>query len=149
MPFITFFNIIVLMHTFQDKIDSLIKEFSTLSQDEKYARIIQYGQKATNLSKNDQTADRLVSGCQSRLYLKTTLAQSNVLFETASDALISNGLAKLLTHVYSGLSPQEVLTSTPQFFVEMGIYQALSPSRSNGLKALFLKMQQDCIKLLI
>lgn len=149
MPFIMFFNTIGHMRTFQDKTESLIKEFSALSQDEKYTRIIEYGRKSKNLDASFQTEQRLVPGCQSRLYLRTTLEDGKVFFETASDALISNGLAKLLTLAYQGESPAVVVTSTPQFLVDMGIYGALSPSRSNGVKALFLRMQQECVKLLI
>lgn len=127
-----------------------IKEtFSHLkSQEEKYHYIIEMGRKAPKMPLSDQTEDRLVVGCQSLLYLQTKCNQNCLSLQVGSNALISAGLAHLLIQVYNGEPPLAVFECPPLFLKEIGLFNLLSPSRSNGLKALYQKLQKDCLQFL-
>lgn len=100
------------------------------------------------LDPSDKIPSNLVSGCQSIMYLKSSLQNGKMFFEADSNALISAGLAFLLIFVYSGESPETILLKPPQFLEEMGIYSSLSLNRANGLMNIFLKMKQDAVKAL-
>jgi cysteine desulfuration protein SufE len=128
----------------------IIKQFAIcLTKDEKYAKIISIGSSRPTLSNTDKTADKLVSGCQSKTYLRTTIdpLTERITFEADSDALISNGLAALLTDVYSRENIEAILKCQPSYLQELGIPAILTPSRANGLANIFTKMQQDAFKL--
>ena len=95
---------------------------------------------------SDRLDDRLVQGCQSQLYLKVTCDNQLLDISTYSDALISSGLAYLISFVYSNEPPEAVFKCPPLFIKEIGLLTLLSPSRSNGLSQLYKKLQQETLK---
>lgn len=118
-------------------------------EEEKYNKIIELGRALPPLSPAYKTADYLVKGCQSMMYLHSTLEHGVVLFEAQSDALISSGLAALLLLVYNGETPEAILKCPPLYLEELGIRASLTPNRANGLYSIHLRMKQDALKLLI
>lgn len=118
------------------------------SKEERYAKIMEMGQSASPLPKEDQIEENLVPGCQSLLYLKVTCQDGLLSIQTASDALISAGLAQLLVQAYDGEPPLAVTKCPPLFLKAVGILEALTPSRANGLKSLYQKLQKESLKFL-
>ena len=130
---------------------SLIKEmfFACPSEEAKYEKIIELGQKQTPLSLAFKTEENLVKGCQSQVFLHSFWKADTIVFETESDALISSGLAKLLTEVYSEEPPEVILKCPPTYLEELGISSSLTQNRANGLYSIHLRMKQDALKLLV
>jgi cysteine desulfuration protein SufE len=121
-----------------------------LTAESKYEKIIELGRRLPAYPPELKTSDRLVKGCQSEMYLSTSLNKDGtVSFQAHTDALISAGLAALLLLAYSEESPETILGCPPSFLEELGIHGSLSPSRSNGLSSLFMRMKQDVLKFLI
>ena len=133
------------------KKQNFLKEsFNALkSREEKYHRIIELGQAAPPMHPHEQVKENLVAGCQSLLYLKVECKKGLLALQTSSDALISAGLAQLLIKVYDGESPEAVFKCPPLFIKEIGLIEALSPSRANGLQSLYQKLQQESLKYLV
>jgi cysteine desulfuration protein SufE len=90
-----------------------------------------------------------VPGCQSLLYLKIECKEGLLSLQASSDALISAGLAQLLIQVYDGEPTEAVFKCPPLFLKEIGLLEALSPSRANGLKSLYKKLQNESLKFLV
>lgn len=133
-----------------NKQERIKKRFLALkSQEERYKKIIELGQKAPKMAIKDQKKDCLVPGCQSLLYLKVQSFEGKLSLQTSSDALISAGLAQLLVEAYSGEPPEAVFHCPPHFLKEMGLLESLSPSRASGLKSLYQKLQKECLKFLV
>jgi sulfur transfer protein SufE len=133
----------------QSKIDRVNKWFAHCTTPaERYEQIISLGREHPALPQKDQIPTNRVTGCQSTLYLKTTLSGNKLIFETQADALISSGLAILLTAVLSGETPEMILTFEPTYLTDLGIPASLSPSRANGLASLHLRMKQEALKAL-
>ncbi len=130
----------------QQEIKEIFESFA--SPDAKYEKIIEMGKGLPPLPEAARIQENLVQGCQSILYLETTLKDGLIYFNADSDALISKGLAALLIYVYSGETPESLFKEPPLFLKEIGLHQALSPARSNGLASLFKKMQLDAVHLL-
>ncbi len=127
----------------------LIEIFSNFSSpDEKYEKIIELGKALPPLAYGARIEKNLVQGCQSILYLETTYKEGLIYFNADSEALISKGLAALLIYVYSGTTPEALFKEPPYFLKEIGLHQALSPARSNGLNSLYRKMQQEALKII-
>jgi cysteine desulfuration protein SufE len=122
---------------------------SCSSEEDKYHKIIELGRQQPALAPTYQTTENLVKGCQSQMYLRSYFIEDKINFEASSDALISAGLAALLTQVYSGESPETVIKCSPSYLEELGISASLSPSRANGLYSVHLRMKQDALKLLM
>jgi len=121
---------------------------SCAAEEDKYKKIIQFGKNLPKLDPEFKTADRIVKGCQSVMYLDSSLKDGQVFFLAESDALISAGLAALLIYVYNGESPEVVLKCPPDYLADLGISASLTPSRANGLYSVHLRMKQDAIRLL-
>ena len=119
------------------------------TEEAKYEKIIALGQKQIPLSPEDKIPENLVKGCQSQVYLHSSWQGDVIIFETEADALISAGLASLLTHVYSGEAAETILKCPPTYLEELGISSSLTPNRANGLYSIHLRMKQDALKLLV
>jgi cysteine desulfuration protein SufE len=119
-----------------------------LTRDEKYQKIIELGRNLPLLPAAYMTAENTVSGCQSVMYLHSSFDGEKIYFTADSEALISKGLAALMIFVYSGETPEVVLTCPPLFLEKLDIPGSLTPSRANGLASLFLRMKQDAMLLI-
>ncbi len=130
-----------------DKQRRVIALFSDCdSLDAKYNRLIELGEQNSPFPTSDKTEENLVKGCQSKLYLKTEFCDGQMIFTAVSDALISAGLARVLTLAYSGESPEAVLKCPPTFLEELSLPSLLSPNRTSGLYSLHLRMKQEALK---
>jgi cysteine desulfuration protein SufE len=131
----------------QQKLKDLLLACS--SEEEKYEKIIELGRQQPPLSECYKTAENLVSGCQSQTYLHSYELNDKIIFEAASDALISAGLAALLIKVYSEETTEVILKCPPTYLDELGIRSSLTPNRANGLYSMHLRMKQDALKIMV
>jgi len=61
-----------------------------------------------------------------------------------SDAHIVRGLIAILLTLYSGRTPQDILsTDAVAVFDELGFREHLTPQRSNGLRAMVERIRND------
>ncbi|MEK9699020.1 MAG: SufE family protein, partial [Candidatus Poseidoniales archaeon] len=84
-----------------------------------------------------------VRGCQSEAHIRVHIESGIVHFESAADAQLVQGLMGILTIAIDGQETAVVLNLTPEFAMDMGILTTLSPSRSNGFRNMFDKIQQE------
>jgi sulfur transfer protein SufE len=115
----------------------------------RYSAIIEMGKKLIPLDAQHKNSENLVKGCQSTMYLHAALNEGTVIFSAESDAMISAGLAALLIEVYSGETPETILTCAPTYLEDLGLRASLTPSRANGLYSIHLKMKQEALRLLL
>ncbi len=122
------------MSILQERQKQLKEEFSSISKwEDRYRQIIAMGRVLPVLSDSLKTEEALVKGCQSQVWLHAELSEEgNVVLQGDSDALIVKGLVALLIRLYSGLTPEEILSMPPNFVKDIGFEGNLSPSRSNG-----------------
>ncbi len=77
-----------------------------------------------------------VPGCQSKVWMEAAMEDGRLYLAGASDAAIVSGLVALLLRVYSGRTPAEILATDPVFLKELGLLEALSTNRGNGIAAM-------------
>lgn len=117
--------------------DEIVAQFSILDTwEQRYKLVIELGKKLAAYPEEFRNPDHLVRGCQSQVWLHAELKDGKVLLWGDSDAVIVKGLVSLLIDLYSGLSPQEVLSTSPEFINRLDFSSHLSPSRANGLFAM-------------
>lgn len=132
-----------------EKQNEIVSQFTKLKdKEERFNVIISFANKLIDLPPNQFVEKNLVTGCQSKMYLYTYLEEGRVYFAINSDAIISKGLAGLLSYVYSGEPLEAIFKCPPDFLQKIDLFSAISMNRSNGVKSLFLKMQQQALQLL-
>ncbi|MDE5684602.1 MAG: SufE family protein, partial [Muribaculaceae bacterium] len=126
--------------TIDESQQDIIDQFADIDDwMDKYAYIIDMGNTLPALPEQLKTPDRLIEGCQSRVWLDAERdADGNIVFRADSDAIIVKGIISMLVQVLSGHTPDEILNADLRFINEIGLSEHLSPTRSNGLVALSL-----------
>ena len=109
---------------------------------ERYQYIIELGRKLPPFPEEWTNNQHRVPGCQSQVWMESDLSDGNLRLAGASDAAIVSGLVALLLRVYSGRSPSEVLQTDPVFLKDLGLLEALSTNRGNGIAAMARAVQQ-------
>lgn len=116
---------------------SIIDDFSMFDEWlDKYEYIIELGKKLDSFPENKKTDDRLIKGCQSRVWLDWEVKDGKLYFTADSDAIITKGIISLLISVYSGRSAEEIVGDDFSFLEELGLKENLSPTRANGLESM-------------
>jgi cysteine desulfuration protein SufE len=122
--------------------DEIIEEFSILDDwMDKYSLLIEMGNGLSPLDVKYKTANNLIEGCQSRVWLQADNVEGSVIYRGDSDAVIVKGIVSLLITVLSGHTPDEILSADLYFMDAIGLKEHLSPTRSNGLLAMLKQMK--------
>lgn len=122
--------------------DEIIDEFTGFDDWlDRYQLLIDLGSEQEPLPGEYKTDNNLIEGCQSRVWLQADVVDGKVVFRAESDALIVKGIVALLIKVYSGHTPDEILSTEPYFVEAIGLKEHLSPTRSNGLVAMIKQMR--------
>lgn len=131
------------MKTIEESQQEIIDDFSAIDDwMDRYAMIIDMGNSLPPISDDLKTPDRLIDGCQSRVWLDaTTDADGRIHFTADSDAIIVKGIIAMLIDVLNGHTPDEILNSDLHFIADIGLAENLSPTRSNGLLAMLKQMR--------
>jgi cysteine desulfuration protein SufE len=109
---------------------------------ERYQFIIELGRKLPPFPEALMDDAHRVPGCQSRVWMDATLRDNALFFAGASDAAIVSGLVALLLRVYSGRTPAEIAATDPVFLKNLGLLEALSTNRGNGIAAMARKIRE-------
>lgn len=122
------------MMTIKEVQAQLIEDFSIYDEWlDKYEYLIELGKNLESFPEELKTEDRLIKGCQSRVWLDAKMDGSRIIFTADSDAIITKGIISLLVSVYSGRTAEEIITDDFSFVDKLGLKENLSPTRANGL----------------
>ncbi len=121
-----------------DRINTLMTEFKSFNDwEERYKHLIDLGKKMPAMDESHKIPANIVKGCQSQVWLHADLNNDGkITFQADSDASIVKGIIALLVGVYSGSTPDEVLSTKPSFLEDIGLREHLSMSRANGLNSM-------------
>ena len=129
--------------TIEQAQQNIIDEFADIDDwMDRYACIIDMGNELEPLPEELKTPDRLIEGCQSRVWLDAEKQTDGTLtYRADSDAIIVKGIISMLVNVLCGHTPEEILDSDLHFIDAIGLSEHLSPTRSNGLLAMVKQMR--------
>lgn len=129
--------------TLQEAENAVIGEFSMYDEWlDKYEYLIELGKNLGEYPQSAKTDDKLIKGCQSRVWLDYYIQDGNVFFQADSDAIITKGIISLLISIYSGRTPSEIASSDFSVVEKIGLKENLSPTRANGLVSMIAKIRQ-------
>jgi len=130
------------METLEDAKQRILDDFSLYDEWlDKYEYLIDLGRNLESYPEESKTDDKLIKGCQSRVWLDYTINDGKIYFTADSDAIITKGIISLLISVYSGRTPKEIVDDNFSFIDELGLKENLSPTRANGLVSMIEKIK--------
>jgi cysteine desulfuration protein SufE len=136
--------------TITEKQLEIIDEFSLFDDwMEKYEYIIDLGKDLPAIDPSKKTDDRLIEGCQSRVWLDSSVVDGKMIFTADSDAIITKGIIGLLIRVLNNETPADVAKEELNFIKVIGLQEHLSPTRSNGLVSMVKRMKMEAVKQLM
>ncbi|MEI6487392.1 MAG: SufE family protein [Bacteroidota bacterium] len=129
-----------------EKENEIIEEFAMFDDwSDKYEYLIDLGKSLPKLDDMNKTDDKLIKGCQSKVWMHSELVDGKVIYTADSDAIITKGMVALMVRVLSNQSPDEVIDSKLDFVEKIGLTKHLSPTRSNGLLSMIKQMKLDAL----
>ena len=128
-----------------DKIqEAIIEEFAMFDDWlDKYDYIISLSDSLPEIDPAKRTDKYLIEGCQSRVWVSSELKDGKMFYSADSDAIITKGIIALLISVMNGRTPEEAANIDLYFIDAIGLGENLSPTRSNGLRAMIAQMKLD------
>ena len=123
--------------TLEQKKQQVVEDFSLYDEWlDKYEYLIELGKNLEPFPEESKTEDKLIKGCQSRVWLDCEKKDDKLWFKADSDAIITKGIISLLIDVYSGRTPREIAEDDFGFLDQIGLKENLSPTRAGGLASM-------------
>jgi cysteine desulfuration protein SufE len=131
-------------------IDEIRENFALLDDwDDRYRYVIELGRTLDTMPEAEHSTANKVQGCASQVWLSRQVERRGsdepvLNYRGDSDAHIVRGLIAILLTLFSGHTPQQILsTDAIAVFDEFGFREHLTPQRSNGLRAMVERIRAD------
>ena len=136
------------MASVDEAIQELVDEFALLPDwEERISHVIELARSLEPLDESERVEANRVRGCASQVWLvseRRAEAPEKLYFRGESDAHLVRGEIAMLMRVFSGRTPAEILGVDPQaLFERLGLKEALTAQRSNGLFAMIKRIQDE------
>ena len=135
--------------TIEDIENEIIEEFELFGDDweGKYEHLIELGKSLPKIDDQFKTEDKIIKGCQSRVWLHSEKRADEIIYTADSDAIITKGMVALMIRVLSHQHPQDITRANLDFINKIGLTEHLSPTRANGLVSMIKQMKLDALAL--
>jgi len=132
-----------------DKQAALLEELS-IFQDwtERYEYVIGLGKQLPAMPEEEKTAERIIKGCQSQVWLNAhKTADGLISYRADSDSLITKGMISLFIRVLDQERADAILTADMDFIEKTGLKEHLAPTRANALTLMAAEMKKHALAL--
>ncbi|MDZ4761740.1 MAG: SufE family protein [Alphaproteobacteria bacterium] len=131
-----------------DQAAAIREDFAFLGDWEtRFTHLIEMGRALPPLAPAELNDANKVRGCSSQVWLVASPSRATpgaLAFRGASDALIVSGLVAMILKLFSGQTPHDIMAFDAEaFFREIGIADALTPQRSNGLRSMLGRIRTE------
>ncbi len=110
--------------------------------EDRYKYIIDLGKELPAMPEDLHTQERLIRGCQSKVWIDSSVENERLQFTMDSDAFIVKGLIAVVLAAYNNASAKDILDfNIDEYFQQLDLMQHLSPTRGNGLQAMVARIQ--------
>jgi len=132
----------------EQTIDEIAEEFALLPDwEERIAHVIELARALEPLRDGERSEASRVRGCVSQVWFvadRRPDAPDQLFFRGDSDAHLVRGEIAMLVRIFSGRTPQEILSVDPRaVFERLGLKDALTAQRSNGLFSMMNRIQHE------
>ncbi|MEO1197993.1 MAG: SufE family protein [Pseudomonadota bacterium] len=120
-------------------LNTIREDFAFLDEwEDRYRYVIELGKALPPLAADERNEATKVTGCASQVWLIIDRTPDGALIlRGESDAMIVQGLIAILTAIYSGRTPQDILSSDARaVFDDFDLSDHLTQQRANGLASM-------------
>jgi cysteine desulfuration protein SufE len=122
--------------------EEIVDEFAMFDDwMQRYEYMIDLGKSLPLIDESLKTEDRIIQGCQSKVWVAADLENEKVKFTADSDAIITKGIIAILIRAWSGQHPKDIMQADTEFIDEIGLKEHLSPTRANGLVSMIKQLK--------
>lgn len=134
-------------------LDHIVEAFDFLPDwEHRYQFLDELGEMMDPMNKEDMRQENLVPPCMSTVYVAAKEAENDpekIRFDGFCDTPTIRGVIAVLVALFSNKTPEEVvLLDTDAVFVELSLFENLSPTRHVGVYAIVEKMKSQARVLL-
>jgi cysteine desulfuration protein SufE len=130
------------LNTLKEREIELIELFEWIEDDtDRYVQIMDFGKKLAPFSEEKKTVENEVKGCQSKVWMTSTIDNGVIYFQADSNTAITKGIVAMLVFLWSGLKPEEVQNASLDVLEKIELKKHLTSQRSNGLMSMIQKMK--------
>lgn len=128
-------------------LEELVEDFDVLEDwEQRIAYVIDLGKDLAPLPEADRTETNKVPGCAAQVWLASGRDGDRLTFRADSDSAISKGNVALLLRLYSNRTAPEILAFDAKAALDrLGLPQALTRQRANGLNAMVGRIRQEAM----
>lgn len=131
----------------EHQIEAFAEDFALLPDwEERYGHVIALGKALPDLPAVERIEANRVRGCASQVWLVRDPdgPGGRLRFRADSDAHIVRGLLAMLLALHSDRTPKEILgVSGSDLIARLGLADALTPQRSNGVASVLARIRQE------
>lgn len=129
----------------QPAFEELVEDFEFLDDwEDRYRTVIELGKEMPPLDDALKVPATKVDGCASQVWLHPQIDAGMFHFRGDSDALIVRGLIAVLHKLFDGLPVTDIAAIDARAELgRLGLDEALSAQRSNGLRAMIQRIQSE------
>ena len=89
--------------------EEIIEEFAMFDDwMQRYEYMIDLGKSLPLIEKQNKTDDRVIKGCQSKVWLDAQLKGDKIVFSADSDAIITKGIIAILIRAFNNQTPAAI-----------------------------------------
>ena len=130
------------------RIEDIESDFELLDDwEDRYRYLIELGRELPPMPPEDMNEATKVRGCVSQVWMTSESdgdSPPTLSYAGESDAHIVRGLVAVALALFSGRpAPEIVETDAEAVFGRLGLADHLTPQRSNGLRSMVARMQDD------
>lgn len=130
--------------TYPEQLMELIEDFKSIDDRmERLEYVFDLASEVNELPTSEWDDSTRITGCQSEAHVRVEVEDKTVRLYSGADSKLVQGLMGVLTIAIDQQPIETAQALTPDFAVEMGILNSLSPSRSNGFRNMFDKVMND------
>ncbi|MGB2446257.1 MAG: SufE family protein [Candidatus Poseidoniaceae archaeon] len=130
--------------TYPEQLTELIEDFKSIADRmERLEYVFDLASEVNELPETEWNDSTRIQGCQSEAHVRVDVEDNTVHLYAGADSKLVQGLMGILTIAIDQQPVETAQSLTPDFAVEMGILNSLSPSRSNGFRNMFDKVMKE------
>jgi cysteine desulfuration protein SufE len=123
-----------------DEYRSVLSMFS--DNNERYKFLIDLARKAEPFPEEFRLENFKVRGCLSQVWLVPKYEEGKIKYLSDSDAMIVKGTVTLISQIYSGSSPKDIVANDRNLMEELDLGNILSMNRRNGAYNMLLTVKE-------
>lgn len=130
------------MSTLEERVRALAQELAEFDDGfERYSYLVELAALLPPYPEKKRTEERLVKGCQSRVWLAPFEENGLFFFDADSDTLIIRGVLLLLQDLLNGLPLAEAANIPQDMLSAVGLQNELSDQRRRGIRETLRALQ--------